>query len=271
MVSGIDGFQAITVGNNKHKHGAGIMEGLAVSYWAAFGAGILSFVSPCVLPLVPAYICFVGGASLDELLSDSPETKVIIRHIFVAALTFVLGFATVFIALGMTATAIGGLIGQYKDVLSKAAGLVVVFFGLHFMGVFRVGFLNFEKRYHVAERPAGPFGSFLLGLAFAFGWTPCVGPILATILMLASGSESPWDGGLLLGTYAAGIGVPFLIAATAVKPFMILMKRFRRHMRTIELGIGALLVVTGTLIFFGGMEEIGFWLLETFPSLGRIG
>ncbi|MEO5336154.1 MAG: cytochrome c biogenesis protein CcdA [Magnetospirillum sp. WYHS-4] len=247
------------------------MEGFAVSYWAALGAGVLSFVSPCVLPLVPAYICFVGGASLDELLSDEPESKVIVRHIFVASLAFVLGFSTVFVALGMTATAIGGLIGQYKDVLAKTAGLVVMFFGLHFMGLFRVGFLNFEKRYHVAERPAGPVGSFCLGLAFAFGWTPCVGPILATILMIASAGESPMDGGLLLGAYAAGIGIPFLIAASAVKPFMILMKRFRQHMRTIELGIGGLLVVTGALIFFGGMEDIGLWLLETFPSLGKIG
>lgn len=247
------------------------MEGLAVSYWGAFGAGILSFVSPCVLPLVPAYICFVGGASLDELLSDNPETKVIVRHIFVSALAFVLGFSTVFIALGMTATWVGGLVGQHKALLSNVAGVVIVFFGLHFMGLFRIGFLNFEKRYHVAERPAGPFGSYLLGLAFAFGWTPCVGPILATILMIASTGESAVDGGLLLGVYAAGIGLPFLGAAAAVKPFMILMKRFRQHMRAIEIGIGGLLVVTGLLIFFGGMEEIGFWLLQTFPSLGRIG
>ncbi len=247
------------------------MEGFEVSYAGALGAGVLSFISPCILPLVPAYICFVGGASLDELLDDDPETRKIVRHIFVAALAFVLGFSTVFIALGMTATWVSSMIAQYKETLGQISGVIIVFFGFHFMGLFRVGFLNFEKRYHVAEKPAGVFGSYLLGLAFAFGWTPCVGPVLATILMVAAMGDSPWYGGTLLAAYAAGIGIPFLLAATAVKPFMIFMKNFRRHMRKIEIGIGSLLVLTGLLIFFGSMADIGQWLLEIFPALGRIG
>ena len=247
------------------------MEGFEVSFAGALGAGILSFVSPCVLPLVPAYICFVGGASLDELMDESPEAKKVVRHIFVAALAFVLGFATVFVALGLTASWVSQLIAQHKEVLARVAGIVIVLFGLHFAGVFRIGFLNFEKRYHVAEKPAGVFGSYALGLAFAFGWTPCVGPVLATILMVAAMGDDPLYGAALLGTYAAGIGIPFLLAATAVKPFMLFMARFKRHMRKVEIGIGGLLVLTGCLIFFGSMADIGQWLLETFPSLGKIG
>jgi len=148
---------------------------------------------------------------------------------------------------------------------------VIVIFGLHFMGVFRIGFLNFEKRFHMENKPVGLVGAYLLGLAFAFGWTPCVGPVLATILMVAATGEDIWGGIFLLSAYAAGIGLPFLVAALAVKPFMGFMARFRKHMRKVEITIGSLLVLTGVAIFTGSLADVGQWMLETFPALGKVG
>jgi cytochrome c-type biogenesis protein len=247
------------------------MDPFQISYMGSLGAGILSFASPCILPLIPAYLCFLGGASLDQLTAEDGVDKALARRVFISALTFVLGFATVFIMLGATATMLGGFIAQNITFLSKIAGVVIAIFGLHFMGVFRIGFLNFEKRFHLENKPAGMFGSYLLGLAFAFGWTPCVGPILATILMIAAGNDSIWYGTSLLAAYAAGIGVPFLIAALAVKPFMAFMGKFRKHMHTVEVSIGLLLIVTGIAIFTGSLAEVSQWLLETFPIFTRFG
>jgi len=238
-----------------------------ITHGGALVAGILSFVSPCVLPLVPAYLCFLGGASLDQLTAEDGVDKALARRVFISAFAFVLGFGTVFVALGATATALSQVIAQYMDILAKIAGVVIVLFGLHFAGVFRVGFLNFEKRFHLEDKPAGVIGAYVLGLAFAFGWTPCVGPVLATILMVASTGDSIWNGIGLLSAYAAGIGVPFLIAALFVRPFMAFMARFRRHMRTVEIVIGGLLVITGIAIFTGSLAVVAQWMLETFPGL----
>lgn len=246
------------------------MDEFGVSILGAFAAGLLSFVSPCVLPIVPASLCFLGGTSLDRLAADA-TTPQVTRRVVLAAVAFVLGFATVFVALGATASVLGQFLADYKDLFAKIAGLVIALFGLHFMGVFRVGFLNFEKRFHVEGRPTGPVGAYLVGLAFAFGWTPCVGPVLATILTLAAGSPSPGHGISLLAAYAAGIGLPFIAAATAVGPFLRWAGRVRRHMRTIEVVIGALLVATGATIFFGRMAHLAQWLLDTFPIFARIG
>ena len=247
------------------------MEGFEVGYAGAFAAGLLSFVSPCVLPLVPAYICFLGGASLDQLTAEEGVDSALARKVFVAAVAFVLGFGTVFVILGATATVLSQVIAQNIGTLGKIAGVVIVIFGLHFMGVFRIGFLNFEKRFHMENKPAGLVGSYLLGLAFAFGWTPCVGPVLATILMVAATGEDVWGGIFLLSAYAAGIGLPFLAAALAVKPFMEFMARFRKHMRKVEITIGSLLVLTGVAIFTGSLADVGQWMLETFPALGKVG
>ncbi len=247
------------------------MDPFQISYAASLGAGFLSFASPCVLPLVPAYLSFLGGTSLEQLTAEGPVDRALTRRVFVSASAFVVGFGTVFVALGATATALSGFIAQYLDVLSKIAGAVIVLFGLHFMGVFRIGFLNFEKRFHIENKPSGLIGSYVLGLAFAFGWTPCVGPILVTILMVAAAGDSVWYGTSLLGTYAAGMGAPFLIAALAVKPFMKFMGRMRKHMRTVELTIGTLLVVTGVAIFTGLMADAAFWLLEIFPFFADFG
>jgi len=238
-----------------------------ITHGGALVAGILSFVSPCVLPLVPAYLCFLGGASLDQLTAEDGVDKALARRVFISAFAFVLGFGTVFVALGATATALSQVIAQYMDILAKIAGVVIVLFGLHFAGVFRIGFLNFEKRFHLEDKPAGVIGAYVLGLAFAFGWTPCVGPVLATILMVASTGDSIWNGIGLLSAYAAGIGVPFLIAALFVRPFMAFMARFRRHMRTVEIVIGGLLVITGIAIFTGSLAVVAQWMLETFPGL----
>jgi len=247
------------------------MDPFDITYLGSFGAGVLSFASPCVLPLIPAYLCFLGGASLEELTAEGGIDKKVQRQVFISALAFVLGFATVFIALGATATTVSTMIADNMDILAKVAGVVIVVFGLHYMGLFKIGFLNFEKRFHLENKPAGLVGSYILGLAFAFGWTPCVGPILATILMVAASGDDVMYGTSLLAVYAAGIGLPFLLAAFAVKPFMAFLGKFRRHMRTVEMAIGTLLVVTGVAIFTGSLSEVSVWLLETFPSFGEVG
>jgi len=247
------------------------MDPFQISYAGALAAGFLSFASPCVLPLVPAYLCFLGGASLDQLTAKEGVDKALARQVFMSAIAFVLGFATVFIILGATATALSTLIAQNMEILGKIAGVVIVLFGLHYMGAFRIGFLNFEKRLHIESKPSGLIGAYFLGLAFAFGWTPCVGPILATILMVAASGDSIWYGTLLLTIYAAGLGIPFLLAAFAVRPFMGFMGRFRKHMHKVEITIGSLLIVTGVAIFTGSLADAAQWLLDTFPVLLKFG
>lgn len=247
------------------------MGGFEITYPGALLGGLLSFFSPCVLPLIPAYLCFLGGASMEKLTAEDGIDSALARQVFASSFVFVLGFSTVFIALGATATALSQVIAQNMGVLSKIAGVVIVLFGFHYAGLLPIRFLNFEKRIHMDSRPAGLIGAYLLGLAFAFGWTPCVGPILATILMVAATGDSIWSGVALLSFYAAGIGLPFLIAALAVKPFMSFMRRFRKYMRTVELTIGFLLIGTGILIFTGGLADIAQWMLENIPAFSSVG
>jgi cytochrome c-type biogenesis protein len=244
---------------------------MEITYFGALIAGLLSFVSPCVLPLIPAYISFLGGASLSQLTNDGGIDAATQKRIFYSAFAFVLGFSTVFISLGATATAVSGLIAQYSLLLSQIAGTIIIIFGLHYMGVFRISFLNFEKRFHLENKPAGLIGSYVLGLAFAFGWTPCVGPILASVLMVAASGDSIIYGISLLTVYAAGLGIPFLIAAFAIKPFMTFISRFKKQMRKIEITIGALLILTGLAIFTGDLAEVSSWLIDTFPILTSVG
>jgi cytochrome c-type biogenesis protein len=244
---------------------------MEITYIGALIAGLLSFVSPCVLPLIPAYISFLGGASLAQLTEEDGIDAATQKRVFYAAIAFVLGFSTVFIALGATATAISAIIAQNSLLLGQIAGVIIVIFGLHYMGVFRIGFLNFEKRFHLENKPAGLAGSYILGLAFAFGWTPCVGPILASVLMVAASGDSIGYGISLLAVYAAGLGIPFLVAAFAVKPFMKFLSRFKSQMRKVELSIGGLLIVTGIAIFTGELAEAANWLLETFPVFTQVG
>jgi cytochrome c-type biogenesis protein len=241
-----------------------------IGIWAAFVGGMLSFASPCVLPLVPPYLSFLAGMTLDQITSEKSDSASA-WHVFLNALAFVLGFGTVFVAMGATASYTGQLLAQYARPLAIFAGFAILIMGLHFLGLFRIGLLYREARVHLEKKPVGLLGAFVIGLAFAFGWTPCVGPILAALLFVAGAEESIWEGAFLLGSYAAGIGVPFLMAALFAKPFMQFMVRFRRHIGKVEKVVGSLLVVTGLLFITGGINDVGFWLLETFPSLGRQG
>jgi len=244
---------------------------IEITYFGALVAGLLSFASPCVLPLIPAYISFLGGVSLSQLTEEDGVDVATQKRVFYAAIAFVLGFSTVFIALGASATAISALIAQNSLLLGQIAGVIIVIFGLHFIGVFRIGFLNFEKRFHLENKPTGLAGSYILGLAFAFGWTPCVGPILASVLMVATSGDSIGYGISLLTVYAAGLGIPFLVAAFAVKPFMKFLSRFKSQMRKIELTIGGLLIITGIAVFTGDLAEAANWLLETVPVFTKFG
>ncbi len=261
------------------------MTGFDVSYLTALTAGILTFLSPCILPLVPAYLCFISGLSLEQLtgggqakpaLAGGPEEEEkdmgagAAHAALLPGLAFVIGLSTVFILMGAAASSLGQLVSQHKRELALAGGIVIIVFGLHYMGLFRIGFLNFEKRLHLQNKPAGLIGAFVIGLAFGFGWTPCVGPVLSTILMIAATGDGPWSGVGLLGTFAAGLGIPFLLAALAAGPFMRFLARFRRHMRKVELAMGSLLVITGLLIVTGGYIEVQGWLLDAFPALGDL-
>jgi len=247
------------------------MGGFDVSYAGALGAGVLSFLSPCVLPLVPPYLCFLGGVTLDQVAGDDEADAGLQRRVFLAALAFVFGFSTVFIALGATASVIGQTIADHADVLAQVAGVVIIILGLHFIGLMKIPFLYREARYHGAARPAGLAGAYLIGLAFAFGWTPCVGPVLAAILMVAGTETDIAYGTSLLAVYSAGLGIPFLAAAFAVKPFMTFMTRIKRHMLLVERVIGGLLILTGIMFLTGSVSTMAYWILEAFPALGRVG
>jgi cytochrome c-type biogenesis protein len=241
---------------------------LDVSIAGAFIAGLLSFLSPCVLPLVPPYLCFLAGISFSELQDDTSTVGV---NVFATALAFVLGFTTVFVALGATASLIGQVVTEYIGTLSIIAGVVITVMGLHFLGVFRMSWLYGTKTIEVKAKPPGLLGGYVVGLAFAFGWTPCVGPILAALLFMAGAKDTAWQGAGLLAVYALGIGVPFLIAAAFAKPFLGMMKSLKSRMWLVEKVMGGLLVVTGILFMTGQMSNMAFWLLEAFPALGRLG
>lgn len=239
-----------------------------VSYPAAVLAGLLSFLSPCVLPLVPPYLTFIAGTTIEELANEGERRAR--RDVAIAAVLFVLGFSTVFVALGATASVFGQFIRQYIQYLSIGAGLVIIAMGLHFLGVWRIAFLYREARVQV-EKPVGLWGSYVMGLAFAFGWTPCIGPILAAILALASTEDTVSRGALLLAAYSAGLGIPFLLAAFAIEPFMGFLTRFKRHFALVEKVVGVLLVLTGIAFLTGWLQSFSFWLLEMFPALGKLG
>ncbi|HEX4566083.1 MAG TPA: cytochrome c biogenesis protein CcdA, partial [Vicinamibacterales bacterium] len=236
-----------------------------VTLLAAFAAGFLSFVSPCVLPLIPGYISFVSGVSVDEMRADAaPATSRL--QIFLTSLAFVVGFSLVFVALGASATAIGKFLFARLPLFSKIAGAVLIVFGLHTMGVFRLAFLETEKRVHSQRKPAGPLGAMLVGVAFAFGWTPCIGPILGGILAVAGSKNSVAEGVTLLAVYSLGLGIPFLITSLAINQFFGAAKRIRKYYHAIELASGALLIVIGVLIISGELTIITRALQPYLPS-----
>jgi cytochrome c-type biogenesis protein len=236
-----------------------------VSLLAALGAGFLSFVSPCVLPLIPGYLSFVSGVSVDEMRSGdaSPATR---RVVLVSSIAFVLGFSLVFMALGASATAIGEYLMSRLPLLGKIAGVLIIIFGLHTMGVFRLRWLETEKRVHASRKPAGLAGAFLMGIAFAFGWTPCIGPILGGILVVAGSKETIGEGVRLLAFYSLGLGIPFLLTALAVNRFFVATARVRRYYHAIEVTSGALLVAIGVLIFTNQFTIIARYLEPYLPK-----
>jgi cytochrome c-type biogenesis protein len=240
-----------------------------VTLIAALFAGLVSFLSPCVLPLVPPYLVYLAGASL-ERLADGERQPLARRDTVVAALLFVCGFSTVFIALGASASVVGAVIRAYSFELSIVAGVAIIIMGLHFLGVFRIGWLLREKRMPLAK-PVGLWGAYAMGLAFAFGWTPCIGPILAAILAVAASEYTVAKGAGLLAVYSAGLGIPFVLAALAVEPFAEFLVRFRRHLVHMERVMGGLLVLTGIGFLTGFVSQASYWLLEAFPALGTIG
>ena len=247
------------------------MGGFEVGYAGAFAAGLLSFLSPCVLPLVPPYLCFLAGVSIEQMTGEERLDKGVTRRALVTALLFVLGFSTVFVSLGATASFIGELLADNLDLMARIAGGVIIVLGLHFLGVFRFALLNRDVRLRGPDKPESMIGTYLVGLAFAFGWTPCVGPVLATILMIAGSESSVSRGVALLSVYSLGLGLPFLAAAAAMKPFMRLMARLRRGMVWVERTTGGLLVLTGLLFLSGTFSELSAWLLEAVPLLGKVG
>ncbi len=244
--------------------------GVDVGLLGAFVGGLIAFVSPCVLPIVPLYLCYVAGVTLDELTHDS-DTAISRRKVMLSILLFVLGFSTIFILMGATATALGRVVQTYRSVFEMIAGGIIIVMGLHFLGLFRIGFLAREARLNVDTSKATLAGSYLIGLAFGFGWSPCVGPVLAAILAIAADRQSVWEGVMLLALFSAGLGVPFLLAGWFTDRFLGLMKGLRRHMGVVEKVAGVFLIFIGVLFltgdFFLWSSEAGFWLLETFPGL----
>jgi cytochrome c-type biogenesis protein len=240
-----------------------------VTILAAMIAGLVSFLSPCVLPLVPPYLVYLAGTSLERFADKEPEPRVK-RETVTAALLFVLGFSTVFVALGASASVFGSLIRAYSGPLATIAGIAIIIMGLHFLGLTQIAFLMREKRVEVAK-PVGLWGAYVMGLAFAFGWTPCIGPILAAILAVAASEQTVTRGAGLLAVYSLGLGIPFVIAAFAVEPFAAFLSRFRKHLRRVEQAMGLALVLTGVAFLTGSINTISFWLLELFPVLSKIG
>ncbi len=233
----------------------------------ALVAGFISFLSPCVLPIVPPYLAYMSGVSLDDL-SDSSANR---NRALVPALFFVLGLSTVFLFLGFTASAIGTVFLQNQSYFNTIAGILVMTFGAHFIGVYRIKFLDREARVDAGDRGGSSFGAYVLGLAFAFGWTPCIGPILGSILSLAAAEASVTRGTALLGVYAIGLGVPFILVAVFLPRLHGLMGWTKRHMEQMERVMGLLLWTIGLLMLTGGFSAFSFWLLEVFPALAVLG
>jgi cytochrome c-type biogenesis protein len=239
-----------------------------VTIAAALLAGMLSFLSPCVLPLVPPYLVYLTGTSVERFAGEEGEPRVR-RETIAAGLLFVLGFTTVFVALGASASVIGALLHAYSYVLGKVAGIVIIVMGLHFLGVTPIAFLMQERRLAMAK-PVGLWGAYLMGLAFAFGWTPCIGPILSAILAIAGSEGTVAHGAGLLAVYSLGLGIPFIIAALAVEVFAAFLTRFRAHLGMVEKAMGGLLVIAGVAFFTGWISDFGSWLLAAFPDLSKL-
>lgn len=242
-----------------------------ISFLSALLAGALSFLSPCVLPLVPPYLCYMAGISLEQFREEGRSEGRSKSAILLTALLFTLGFATVFVGLGAAASSVGLLLRQHMDLLAKIGGVVIIIMGLNFLDVFRIGLLSREARFQGGGKPATLSGAYIMGLAFAFGWTPCIGPVLGAILNIAAVRETVGEGALLLAVYSLGLAVPFWIAAAFSGAFMRFLTRFRRHLGLVEKVMGVLLILTGLAFLSGFVSDAAIWFQQTFPILSRIG
>ncbi len=233
----------------------------------ALGGGIISFLSPCVLPIVPPYLAYMGGISMKEFTEGGRAQ----RRAILPAVFFVMGLSTIFLLLGFTASTMGNLFLRNAELFGRIAGVVVIVFGLHFLGVFRIPVLNREARLDAGDQGGSALGAYVLGLAFAFGWTPCIGPVLGMILTMAAAEATVARGTVLLGVYALGLGVPFLLAAIFVQRSMAVMQALKKHMVVIEKVMGAMLLLVGIALVTGAFSAFSWWLLETFPAMAWIG
>jgi cytochrome c-type biogenesis protein len=223
----------------------------------AFFAGLTSFLSPCVLPLVPGYLSMISGVGLEEL--KAPQAN-LMRRVMVNSIVFICGFSVVFIALGLAATGVGQVLGMYKHTLARIAGVVIIIFGLHLTGIFKIKALYTDARLHSVKGSSSPLGAFVIGFAFAFGWTPCLGPILSGILAVAAEQSTLVKGALLLGVYSLGLAMPFLLTALLMERFLKFYSRFRSHMHALEVASGGLLIALGVLLVIGRFTLISNWL-----------
>lgn len=236
----------------------------------AFFGGLLSFLSPCVLPLVPAYISYMSGVSLEQL-ADKERSKPIISDVLISSILFVAGFSLVFVLLGASATFLGRLVVSHMGLMRKVSGVVLIIFGLHYMGVFRIGFLNYEKRFHLKTKKISILQAFVMGIIFAFGWTPCIGPILASILTMATAQESVKLGILLLFVYAMGLGIPFILTGLATSWSLTVFDQVKKHFKAIEITAGFLLIIIGIMIMTNRLGFLSGLILDLFPFLSRLG
>jgi cytochrome c-type biogenesis protein len=244
-----------------------------ISYMSAVIAGALSFLSPCVLPLVPPYLCYMAGISVEEFRNPAVATGAAAprRAVMLSSLFFTLGFATVFVVMGASATSLGMLLRTHLDILAQIGGAIIIVMGLNFLGVLKIPLLSREARFQSGGQPATLTGAYVMGLAFAFGWTPCIGPILGAILAVAASQQTVGQGAGLLGIYSLGLAVPFWLAASFSGLFMAFLIRFRRHLGLVEKILGGLLVLTGLAFIFGYVGDLSTWFQQTFPILMQIG
>jgi len=243
-----------------------------VTYLGALIAGLLSFASPCILPIVPFYLSYLAGVGMNQISADAQISGAVRLRAFLAACCFALGVITVFMGLGATATAFGQAVREYFDILRWVAAGIIIAMGLHFLGVVRIGILYRQFRAEAGDTSnVGLLGAYVIGLAFAFGWTPCVGPVLAAILFTAAGQETAGQGAALLFAYGLGMTLPFVVAALFIGPFMSWMARFRRHLGLVEKIMGALLILFGVLIATNSINYIAQWMLEHVPWFSTIG
>ncbi|WP_147124234.1 cytochrome c biogenesis CcdA family protein [Shimia ponticola] len=243
-----------------------------ISFGGALIAGLLSFLSPCILPIVPFYLSYLAGVGMNQISADGVISRAVRLRAVAAASLFALGVITVFVALGASASLIGQAVREWFDVLRYAAAALIFAMGLHFLGIVRIGILYRQFRADAGDSSnVSLAGAYVIGLAFAFGWTPCVGPVLAAILFTAAGTETAAKGAMLLFTYGLGMTLPFVIAALFIGPFMAWMKRFRRHLPLVEKAMGLLLILFAVLIATNSLNIIAQWMIDTFPIFARIG